>query len=61
MAMSEGLSLSQSRRPLNESQFIAVKLAMKQDITLIQGPPGTYFLIRAYVQLLFISWCTPLL
>ncbi|XP_062506010.1 helicase with zinc finger domain 2-like isoform X2 [Corticium candelabrum] len=39
MAVSEGLSLS--RQPLNKSQFIAVKLAMKQDITLIQGPPGT--------------------
>ena len=52
MAVSEGLSLS--RQPLNKSQFIAVKLAMKQDITLIQGPPGAYFLIRTYLQLLFV-------
>ena len=33
--------LSHSNRPLNINQFVAVKLAMKQDITLIQGPPGT--------------------
>jgi exoribonuclease R/superfamily I DNA and/or RNA helicase len=33
--------LSHSNQPLNRNQFIAVKLAMKQDITLIQGPPGT--------------------
>lgn len=33
--------LSTSRLPLNRNQFIAVKLAVTQDITLIQGPPGT--------------------
>lgn len=33
--------LSHPQRPLNKNQFIAVKLAMKQDITVIQGPPGT--------------------
>ena len=50
MVVSEGLSLSESRQPLNKSQFIAVKLAMKQDITLIQGPPGAFIFSRACVQ-----------